>query len=988
MVNRTSTFVAAGCVFFAVSLAPAQSGSAGDINSLNRGAGAGVVPRLVKFSGEINAQTIENSWSGKGANQAAAAISLTFSLYELQEGGSPLWWESQKVQLDDQGRYTVLLGANQSDGLPLDLFTSSRALWLGVQPQLPGAVEEPRVLLVAVPYALKASDADTLGGKPASAYALAGPALAAVFPGGSPPGSANQEPASDSRLATPDSRLLTPASQPQPAAACSAVTSDGTASANYLAKFTSACNIQRSLLFDNGTKVGVGTSAPVAFLDAQSTLTATSAGFNYGLRTLTTANPAAASSASFFSLFANAQTQAGNAQNFYNLYGMDFRTDHYGTGTVNGAYGGFGAVLNDAGGTINNAYGLYTYLSNASTGKINNAYGLYLGAPLNAGGGTFSNYTGVYIANPSAISGAYGLYSAGGTNYFGGKVGIGTATPAQALEVSGNVKLDGSGHGITYPDGSTQTTAALAGSGTVTKVSSGAGLTGGPITTTGTLSLASASCGAGQAAVALPLSCSPFATLGSNTFTAGQVINGGGLSATSDVDTNGNVTVDSGQVNSGNLRPGLLLGNIATGISSKQTSGGNQSGLDFWTGNADRMSITNFGSVGINTTNPYTLLHLVQSNSGGLGPSLTLMNSGGGAGSAASVDFDGYDPGISPPTVRIQSIDDGNSSSSLSFSTKAPGSASNGLVEQVRLVDYGSLIVDYSGNNALSFGTSSAAGTALIFGGITSGEGVASCRASTSTCSWVTPSGLTAVQSQYGLDFYTGYTKQMTIQNNGVIVVSNCTIWGNQDHQGSCPSDARLKTNVQPVPNLLDKLVQLEPVHFNWNPSNPPDYRFGSGRNTGLIAQQVEKVFPEMVTMDKNGFRTLNGGQLPYMLLQGVRELKARNDSLRAEAEGQRKQIEQARAEIANLRQTAAAAGARMARLDRSSAAKDAQIATMSREIEQLRQAQQQMAVLLAHLSPSPAGTGKPQLSDDSSRVPKRRPIPVRGVSPGETNGR
>ena len=61
----------------------------------------------------------------------------------LQEGGSPLWSESQKVQVDEQGRYTVLLGATQAEGLPLDLFTSGKALWLGVQPQLPGAVEQP-----------------------------------------------------------------------------------------------------------------------------------------------------------------------------------------------------------------------------------------------------------------------------------------------------------------------------------------------------------------------------------------------------------------------------------------------------------------------------------------------------------------------------------------------------------------------------------------------------------------------------------------------------------------------------------------------------------------------------------------------------------------------------------------------------------------------------------------------------------------------------
>jgi hypothetical protein len=126
-----------------------------------------IVPRLTRYSG-----TVFDS-AGK---VVTGEVGLMFSLYELQTGGSPLWVEVQAVQLDAQGRYNVLLGASSPDGLPLDLFTSGKALWLGVQPQLPGAAEMPRVLLVAVPYALKAADADTLGGKPASAFVIAGTA--------------------------------------------------------------------------------------------------------------------------------------------------------------------------------------------------------------------------------------------------------------------------------------------------------------------------------------------------------------------------------------------------------------------------------------------------------------------------------------------------------------------------------------------------------------------------------------------------------------------------------------------------------------------------------------------------------------------------------------------------------------------------------------------------------------------------------------------
>jgi hypothetical protein len=143
----------------------------------------GTVPRLIKFTGVVK------DVSGK---VPAGAVSLTFSLYDLPEGGSALWEETQSVQLDSLGRYTVLLGANSPDGLPLDLFTAGKALWLGVQGQLAGEAEQPRVLLVAVPYALKAADADTLGGKPASAYLLAqpseGPAPAESQSRSTPPG--------------------------------------------------------------------------------------------------------------------------------------------------------------------------------------------------------------------------------------------------------------------------------------------------------------------------------------------------------------------------------------------------------------------------------------------------------------------------------------------------------------------------------------------------------------------------------------------------------------------------------------------------------------------------------------------------------------------------------------------------------------------------------------------------------------------------------
>jgi hypothetical protein len=126
-----------------------------------------VVPRLVKFSG------IAKDEIGK---PRTGTVGITLAIYREPVEGAPLWLETQNVEVDEQGRYTVLLGATQNEGLPLGLFTAGEQRWLGVRVNLPGEMEQPRVLLVSVPYALKAADADTVGGMPASAFALAGTA--------------------------------------------------------------------------------------------------------------------------------------------------------------------------------------------------------------------------------------------------------------------------------------------------------------------------------------------------------------------------------------------------------------------------------------------------------------------------------------------------------------------------------------------------------------------------------------------------------------------------------------------------------------------------------------------------------------------------------------------------------------------------------------------------------------------------------------------
>jgi len=116
---------------------------------------APVVPQQVRYAGRL-------------AARAGETVETEFRIYAGEQGGEPLWTETQAVAVALDGTYAVLLGGASAAGLPQRVFAGGAARWLGVSAG--GGPEAERVLLSSVPYAMKSADAESLAGHTAAEF--------------------------------------------------------------------------------------------------------------------------------------------------------------------------------------------------------------------------------------------------------------------------------------------------------------------------------------------------------------------------------------------------------------------------------------------------------------------------------------------------------------------------------------------------------------------------------------------------------------------------------------------------------------------------------------------------------------------------------------------------------------------------------------------------------------------------------------------------
>jgi len=434
----------------------------------------------------------------------------------------------------------------------------------------------------------------------------------------------------------------------------------------------------------------------------------------------------------------------------------------------------------------------------------------------------------------------------------GGNVGIGTMTPSASLEVNGTAKFDGL---VTFNSAQT-----FPGTGTITGITtaSGSGLTG----------------GATSGAPSLAVDSTVARTSAGNTFTGAQTITAVGTT----------LTVSGG------------------------TTGLNATGSTYGVYGGGSTGVYGVGSTGVLGT--------------GNGSNSTGVYGNGEAGSTGVYGvgymYGVYGVGGSWEGVGVYGTASFNNATAIAgvFNNTAGGkilSGQNNGTEMFSVDGLGNVtalgnVAPNSGLSSGGFGryieeasvTYPSGGAGMELYGLSAGATGSHIQAYDRTGS--------AWRNLY-LD---GEILYLNANTSGSVVIGGsggtpCVKFGSGGTiAGSCSSDARLKAAIVPFAPVLSKVVQLQPVHYRWRSAEFPEYHFGEALNSGLIAQEVEKVFPEMVGVDAHGYRTVNYSELPYLLLAAIRELKAENDTLQTRLDKQSELLRALEARLARLEQSAA----------------------------------------------------------------------------------
>ncbi|MFN3848581.1 MAG: tail fiber domain-containing protein [Spirosomataceae bacterium] len=129
--------------------------------------------------------------------------------------------------------------------------------------------------------------------------------------------------------------------------------------------------------------------------------------------------------------------------------------------------------------------------------------------------------------------------------------------------------------------------------------------------------------------------------------------------------------------------------------------------------------------------------------------------------------------------------------------------------------------------------------------------------------------GATPINSQFNFYHVSTATDVLSLRGDGNAILAGTLTQS---------SDLRLKKNIKPITNSIAKISQLNGVYFDWNDQNR-----ALSHQIGFIAQEVEKVLPELVQTDEKGFKSVAYANISAVLVEALKEQNNRIENLERE---------------------------------------------------------------------------------------------------------
>jgi hypothetical protein len=120
-------------------------------------------------------------------------------------------------------------------------------------------------------------------------------------------------------------------------------------------------------------------------------------------------------------------------------------------------------------------------------------------------------------------------------------------------------------------------------------------------------------------------------------------------------------------------------------------------------------------------------------------------------------------------------------------------------------------------------------------------------------------------------------------------------------------SDQRFKQHIRPLTSALASVLALRGVRYEWNALGVQHGGTVGAGQVGLIAQEVEKIYPELVSTDAQGYKAVNYAQLTPVLIEALKEQQAQIEALKQQAAATNTRAASAETKAATLETGAAA---------------------------------------------------------------------------------